>query len=413
MKKRVVITGMGAITPLGNTIESFWYNIRMGTCGIDTITRFDIENFSAKIAAELNDFDPVDYMDKKEAKRMDRYTQYAIAASSMAMNQANIDKEKINSDRFGVIIGSGVGGIETMETQGNVLFTKGPGRVSPFFVPMMIGNMAAGQISITYGAKGPNATIVTACASATNAIGEAYRSIKHGYADVIITGGSEAPITPLALAGFCSMRALSTRNDDPKTACRPFDLNRDGFVMGEGSGIMVLESLEHAVNRGATILAEVVGYGLSADAYHITTPAPEGEGGARAMRGALADANMAPEDIDYINAHGTSTPYNDKFETAGIKSVFGDYAYKVPVSSTKSMTGHLLGAVGGIEAIIMVKAIEDQYLPPTISYENPDPECDLDYVPNTGRNGKINAALSNSFGFGGQNATIIIKKFDD
>ncbi|NLB41993.1 MAG: beta-ketoacyl-ACP synthase II, partial [Clostridiales bacterium] len=383
MKKRVVITGLGAITPLGNTVESFWNNIRMGTCGINTITRFDVENFSAKIAAEVNDFDPVDYMDKKEAKRMDRYTQYALAASSMAVNQAGLDKEKINSDRFGVILGSGVGGIETMETQGNVLFTKGPGRVSPFFVPMMIGNMAAGQISITYGAKGPNTTIVTACASATNAIGEAYRSIKHGYADVIITGGSEAPITPLALAGFCSMRALSTRNDDPKTACRPFDLNRDGFVMGEGSGIMVLESFEHAVNRGATILAEVVGYGLSADAYHITTPAPEGEGGARAMRGALADANMAPEDIDYINAHGTSTPYNDKFETAGIRSVFGDYAYKVPISSTKSMTGHLLGAAGGIEAIIMVKSIEDQFLPPTISYGTPDPECDLEYVPNT------------------------------
>ena len=413
MKKRVVITGMGAITPLGNTVESFWNNIRMGTCGINTITRFDVENFSAKIAAEVNDFDPVDYMDKKEAKRMDRYTQYALAASSMAVNQAGLDKEKINSDRFGVIIGSGVGGIETMETQGNVLFTKGPGRVSPFFVPMMIGNMAAGQISITYGAKGPNTTIVTACASATNAIGEAYRSIKHGYADVIITGGSEAPITPLALAGFCSMRALSTRNDDPKTACRPFDLNRDGFVMGEGSGIMVLESFEHAVNRGATILAEVVGYGLSADAYHITTPAPEGEGGARAMRGALADANMAPEDIDYINAHGTSTPYNDKFETAGIRSVFGDYAYKVPISSTKSMTGHLLGAAGGIEAIIMVKSIEDQFLPPTISYGTPDPECDLEYVPNTGRDGEIKVALSNSFGFGGQNATIIIKKFDD
>ncbi|NLC44491.1 MAG: beta-ketoacyl-ACP synthase II [Clostridiales bacterium] len=413
MNKRVVVTGMGAITPLGNTIESFWNNIRMGTCGIDTITRFDVEDFSAKIAAEVNDFNPVDYMDKKEAKRMDRYTQYALAASSIAMNQANLDKEKINSDRFGVIFGSGVGGIETMENQGNVLFSKGPGRISPFFVPMMIGNMAAGQISIAYGAKGPNSTVVTACASATNAIGEAYRSIKHGYADVIITGGSEAPITPLALAGFCSMRALSTRNDDPKTACRPFDLDRDGFVMGEGSGILVLESYEHAVNRGATILAEVVGYGLSADAYHITAPAPEGEGGARAMKEALADANMVPESIDYINAHGTSTPYNDKFETAGIKSVFGEHAYKMPISSTKSMTGHLLGAAGGIEAIIMVKAIEDQFLPPTINYVTQDPECDLDYVSNTGRNGKIDAALSNSFGFGGQNATIIIKKFEE
>lgn len=412
MKKRVVITGMGAITPLGNTVDSFWGNIQKGTCGIDTITRFDVEGFNVKIAAEVNDFDPVDYMDKKEAKRMDRYTQYALAASSMAVNQAGLDKDKIDQNRFGVILGSGVGGIETLENQANILFTKGPGRISPFFVPMMIGNMAAGQISIAYGAKGPNSTVVTACASATNAIGEAYRSIGHGYADVIITGGSESSITPLALAGFCSMRALSTRNDDPKTACRPFDLNRDGFVMGEGAGILVLESYEHAVNRGANILAEIVGYGLSADAYHITAPAPEGEGGARAMKEALADANMSPEEIDYINAHGTSTPYNDKFETAGIKSVFGEHAFEVPISSTKSMTGHFLGAAGGIEAIIMVKAIEDQFLPPTINYETPDPECDLDYVPNVGRNGRIIAALSNSFGFGGQNATIIIKKFE-
>ena len=412
MKKRVVVTGMGAITPLGCTVDSFWRNICRGTNGIDIITRFDVDDFSAKIAAEVNDFDPVDHMDKKEAKRMDRYTQYALAASGMAVNQAGFDKEKIDQERFGVILGSGVGGIETMENQGNVLYTKGPGRISPYFVPMMIGNMAAGQISIAYGAKGPNITVVTACASASNAIGEAYRSISHGYADVIITGGSEAPITPLALAGFCSMRALSTRNDDPKTACRPFDLNRDGFVMGEGAGILVLESYEHAVKRGAAILAEIAGYGLSADAHHITAPAPEGEGGARVMKEALADANMTPEDINYINAHGTSTPYNDKFETAGIKSVFGDHAYKVPISSTKSMTGHLLGAAGGIEAIIMVKAIEDQFIPPTISYETPDPECDLDYVPNTGRSGKINAALSNSFGFGGQNAAIIIKKFE-
>ena len=413
MKKRVVITGMGTISPLGNTVESFWEGISKGDSGIDTITRFDMTDFDAKIAAEVKNFDPQDYMDKKEARRMDRYTQYALAATSMAVKQSGLDKNKIKQERFGVVLGSGIGGIETLENQANTLFSKGPNRVSPFFVPMMIGNMAAGQISIAYGAKGPNTTLVTACASATNAIGEAFRSIRYGSADIIITGGSEAPITPLALAGFCSMKALSTRNDDPKTACRPFDVDRDGFVMGEGSGILVLESYEHAVNRGAVILAEVVGYGLTADAYHITAPAPEGEGGARAMKEALADAGMAPGEIDYINAHGTSTPYNDKFETAGIKSIFGDYAKKVPISSTKSMTGHLLGAAGGIEAIVMVKAIEDQFLPPTINYMTPDPECDLDYVPNVGRKGKVHTALSNSFGFGGQNASIILKKFTE
>jgi 3-oxoacyl-[acyl-carrier-protein] synthase II len=411
MSKRVVVTGMGAVTPLGNTVDLFWQGIREGRSGIDKITRFDTEAFDAKIAAEVHDFDPNDYMDKKEAKRMDRFTQYAMAASNMAVKHAALDVSKINAQRFGVVLGSGIGGIETLENTANTLHTKGPGRVSPFFVPMMIGNMAAGQISIAFGAKGMNSTVVTACASATNAIGEAFRAIRYGHADVIITGGTEAPITPLALAGFCSMKALSTRNDDPKAACRPFDLDRDGFIMGEGAGILVLESYEHAVNRGAKILAEVVGYGLTADAYHITTPAPEGEGGARAMKEALEDAGMAPEEIDYINAHGTSTPYNDKFETAAIKSVFGDYAKKVAVSSTKSMTGHLLGAAGGIEAIILVKAIEDQFIPATINYTTPDPECDLDYVPNQGRNAKINAALSNSFGFGGQNACILVKKF--
>jgi 3-oxoacyl-[acyl-carrier-protein] synthase II len=411
MSKRVVVTGMGAVTPLGNTVDLFWQGIREGRSGIDKITRFDTEAFDAKIAAEVHDFDPNDYMDKKEAKRMDRFTQYAMAASNMAVKHAALDVSKINAQRFGVVLGSGIGGIETLENTANTLHTKGPGRVSPFFVPMMIGNMAAGQISIAFGAKGMNSTVVTACASATNAIGEAFRAIRYGHADVIITGGTEAPITPLALAGFCSMKALSTRNYDPKAACRPFDLDRDGFIMGEGAGILVLESYEHAVNRGAKILAEVVGYGLTADAYHITTPAPEGEGGARAMKEALEDAGMAPEEIDYINAHGTSTPYNDKFETAAIKSVFGDYAKKVAVSSTKSMTGHLLGAAGGIEAIILVKAIEDQFIPATINYTTPDPECDLDYVPNQGRSAKINAALSNSFGFGGQNACILVKKF--
>jgi len=411
MKNRVVVTGMGAITPLGNSVDAFWDNIRKGHCGIDVITRFDAQAFDVRIAAEVRDFDPQNYMDKREARRMDRFTQYALAASRMAADQAALDVSKVNPERFGVIMGTGIGGIETLEDQANVINTKGPGRVSPFFVPMMIGNMAAGQISIAFGAKGINTTIVTACASATNAIGEAFRAIRSGYADVIITGGSEASITPLALAGFCSMKALSTRNDNPKAACRPFDLNRDGFVMGEGAGVLVLESYQHAVKRGARILAEIAGYGLSADAYHITAPAPEGEGGARAMKEALADAWMSPDEIDYINAHGTSTPYNDKYETAAIKSVFGEHARKLAVSSTKSMTGHLLGAAGGIEAVVLVKALEDQFLPATINYETPDPECDLDYVPNTGRNASINAAMSNSFGFGGQNACIIAKRF--
>ena len=413
MKKRVVITGMGAITPLGNHVDSFWKNIREGKSGIDKITRFDTEAFDTQIAAEVKNFDPQDFMDKKEAKRMDRFTQYAMAASKMAIQQAGLDFCKENAQRFGVILGTGVGGIETLENQAHILHTKGPGRVSPFFVPMMIGNMAADQISIAFGAKGMNSTVVTACASGTNAIGEAYRAICHGYADVIITGGTEAAITPLSLAGFSSMKALSRRNEDPRTASRPFDLERDGFVLGEGAGILILESYEHAKDRGAGILAEMAGYGLTADAYHITAPAPEGEGGARAMKEALDDAGMAPEEIDYINAHGTSTPYNDKEETAGIRSVFGDYAGKLAVSSTKSMTGHLLGAAGGIEAIILVKAIEDQFIPATINYTTPDPECDLDYVPNRGRNAKVNAALSNSFGFGGQNACVLIKKFTE
>jgi 3-oxoacyl-[acyl-carrier-protein] synthase II len=409
MRKRVVITGTGAITPLGNNVNTFWENIKKGTSGITEITRFNTEDFDAKIAAEVKDFDPQDYMDKKEARRMDRYTQFSMAATQMAIKQSELDMNIVNPERMGVILGSGIGGIETLEKQANVLNNKGPRRVSPFFVPMMIANMAAGQISIALGARGINTTIITACASATNAIGEAYRTIRGGYADVIITGGSEAPITPLALAGFCSMRALSTQNT--KSACRPFDLNRDGFVMGEGSGIIILESYDHAVKRGAKILAEIIGYGSTADAYHITAPAPEGEGGARAMREALIDSGIAADEVDYINAHGTSTPYNDKFETVAIKSVFAEHASKLAVSSTKSMTGHLLGAAGGIEAIVLVKAIEEQYLPPTINYETPDPECDLNYVPNKGRSGKVEVAMSNSFGFGGQNACIVLKKY--
>lgn len=411
MKKRVVITGMGAITPLGNGVETFWNGLKEGKSGIDKIDRFDVEDFTTQFAGQVKDFSPEDYMDRKEAKRMDRFTQFAIAATSMAVKDAELNLEKVDPLRIGVILGTGIGGLETLENQVRVLVEKGPGRVSPFLVPMMIANMAAGQISIAIGAKGINSTVVTACASATSAIAEAFKAIRCGDADVVITGGSEAPITPLALAGFCSMKALSTRNEDPKAACRPFDAERDGFVMGEGAGILVVESLDHAVKRGAPILAEIIGYGLTADAYHITAPAPEGEGAARAIKQALHIAGVEPDVVDYINAHGTSTPYNDKYETMAIKHVFGEHAYRMAVSSTKSMTGHLLGAAGGIEAIALVKTIQDQFLPPTINYTTPDPECDLDYVPNQGRGAKVEYAMSNSFGFGGQNACILLKKY--
>ncbi|NLI61378.1 MAG: beta-ketoacyl-ACP synthase II [Clostridiales bacterium] len=413
MPKRVVITGMGAITPLGNDVDTFWDALKQGKNGIDKIDRFDVDKFSTQMAALVGDFDPQDYMDRREARRMDRFTQFAMAATYEAMKKADFDIDTVNQERFGVILGSGIGGLETLEQQANTLYTKGPNRVSPFFIPMMIANMAAGQISIAFGAKGINTTMVTACASATSAIGEAFKTIRLGDADVIITGGSEAPITPLALAGFCSMRAMSTRNQDPKTASRPFDADRDGFVMGEGAGILILESYEHAINRGANILAEIVGYGATADAYHITAPAPDGEGGARAMGEAIRSAGIEASMVDYINAHGTSTAYNDEFETTAIKDVFGDHAYKLAVSSTKSMTGHLLGAAGGIEAIAIVKILEEQFLAPTINYTTPDPKCDLDYVPNIGRKGKIEYALSNSFGFGGHNASILLKKFTD
>lgn len=411
MKKRVVITGMGAITPLGNTVESFWEALCEGRSGVERIDKFDLTGYTTQIAAAVKDFDPQNYMDKKEAKRMDRFTQYAIAAANMAMEQSGIDLKAIDGERFGVILGSGIGGIETLENNCNTLTAKGPGRVSALFVPMMIGNMAAGQISIAMGAKGINTTVVTACASATNGIGEAFKAIRNDDADIVITGGSEAPITPLAVAGFCSMKAMSTRNDDPHGASRPFDADRDGFVMGEGAGLLVLESLEHALDRGANILAELVGYGLTADAYHITAPSPDGDGGARAMQQCLRDAGVTPDQIDYINAHGTSTPYNDKFETIAIKRIFGDHAYKAAISSTKSMTGHLLGAAGGVEAIACIQAILDSVVPPTINLMTPDPDCDLDYVPNTARPMNVDYALSNSFGFGGHNACILLKKF--
>ncbi|HZJ83255.1 MAG TPA: beta-ketoacyl-ACP synthase II [Clostridia bacterium] len=413
MPNRVVITGMGAITPLGNTVDTYWNGLVQGRNGIDKIDRFDVKEYSTQMAAMVKDFNPQDFIDRKEARRMDRFTQFAVAATHTAMENADLDSDKIDNNRLGVILGTGIGGLETLEKQAKILFTKGPGRVSPFFIPMMIGNMAAGQVSIAVGAKGINTTVVTACASSTNAIGEAFKAIRFGDADAIITGGSEASLTPLALAGFCSMRAMSSRNDDPQTASRPFDLDRDGFVMGEGAGILVLESYEHARTRGANILAEVVGYGSTADAYHITAPAPDGEGGARAMKEAIRYAGVEPNMVDYINAHGTSTPYNDKYETMAIKTIFGDHAYKLAVSSTKSMTGHLLGAAGGVEAIAVVKMLQEQFIAPTINYTTPDPECDLDYVPNEGRKAKLEYALSNSLGFGGQNASILIKRFSE
>jgi 3-oxoacyl-[acyl-carrier-protein] synthase II len=411
MSNRVVITGMGAVTPLGIGKDVFWNNIKNGVSGIDKIQRFDASAFTTQIAGEVLDFKPEDYIDRKEAKHMDRFTQFAMASAAMAVNDASINLDDMDKNRLGVVMGVGIGGIATFEEQHTLLNTKGPGRISPFFVPMLITNIAAGQIAIAYGAKGYNTTIVTACASATNAIGEAFRAIRDGYADVMFTGGAEAAVTPLALAGFCAMKALSTRNDDPKSASSPFDAKRDGFVMGEGAGVLILESMDHAVKRGAHIYAEVVGYGATCDAYHITAPAPEGEGGARAMSNALEDAGVKPDQVDYINAHGTSTPYNDKFETMAIKSVFGQHAYELAVSSTKSMTGHLLGATGAIEAIASAMAIQEGFIPPTINYEDPDPECDLDYVPNKGRAADIEYAMSNSFGFGGQNAVLLFRKY--
>ncbi|MFS0824173.1 beta-ketoacyl-ACP synthase II [Bacillus sp. 1P02SD] len=408
--KRVVVTGLGTVSPLGNDVKTTWENAKNGVSGIGQLTRIQIEGLPAKVAAELKDFNPENYMDKKEARRMDRFTQYAMAASLMAVEDANLTITDEIAPRVGVWIGSGIGGMETHEEQHKIFLEKGYRRVSPFYVPMMIPDMAAGQVSIAIGAKGINTCTVTACATGTNSIGDAFKVIQRGDADVMITGGTEAPLTNMSFAGFVSARALSL-NPDPKTASRPFDKNRDGFVMGEGAGILVLEELEHALARGAHIYAEIVGYGATGDAHHITAPAPGGEGGARAMRQAIADAGLTPSDVDYINAHGTSTDYNDKFETAAIKEVFADHAYKVAISSTKSMTGHLLGAAGGVEAIFSILAIKEGIIPPTINYETPDPECDLDYVPNKAREQEVNVALSNSLGFGGHNATILFKKY--
>lgn len=408
--RRIVITGMGAVTPIGNSVEEFWAGLMSGKSGAGPITRFDASNHSSKIAAELKDFNPDNYIDAKASRRMDPFVQYAVAAAKMAMDDSGLQITPENAERVGVIIGSGIGGVDTWETQHKALLDKGPGRVSPFFVPMLIANMGSGQVSIMFGAKGPNTTVVTACASGTHSIGDAYEIIKRGDADAMITGGAEAAICPLSCAGFCNAQAFTTRNDEPERASRPFDAERDGFLIGEGAGILVLEELEHALARGAKIHAEVIGYGLTGDAYHMTSPAPNGEGAARCMTMALKSAGIKPEDVSYINAHGTSTELNDKYETMAIKTAFGDYAYKVAISSTKSMTGHLLGAAGAVEAIACVRALEEGIIPPTINYENPDPNCDLDYVPNVPRKADLEIAISNSLGFGGHNGTLVFKK---
>jgi beta-ketoacyl-acyl-carrier-protein synthase II len=410
-KKRVVVTGLGILSPIGNNLETTWNNLINGVSGIGPLTRVNADDFPAKVAAELKDFDPENFMDRKDEKKMDRFTQYAMAASLMAVQDANLTITDENAPRVGVWIGSGIGGMETHEEQYKQFQAKGYRRVSPFYVPMMIPDMAAGQVSIAIGARGINSCTVTACASGANSIGDAFKVIQRGDADVMVTGGTEAPLTNMAFAGFSSMKALSF-NPDPASASRPFDLNRDGFVMGEGAGILILEELEHAISRGARIYAEIVGYGATGDAYHITQPAPAGEGGVRAMKQALQDADLSPEQITYMNAHGTSTPYNDKYETMAIKEVFGKHAYKMAVGSTKSMTGHLLGAAGGIEAIFSVMAISEGVIPPTINLETPDPDCDLDYVPDQARKQDVYAVLSNSLGFGGHNATLIFKKYE-
>lgn len=411
-RRRVVVTGMGVVTPIGTGTDRFWNAMMECRSGVGPIRSFDASRYPTRIAAEVLDFDPLDWMDRKDAKRNDRFVQFAIAAARMALDDAGFRVTPQNADRVGVVIGSGIGGAITWEEQHKVLLTRGPDRVSPFFIPMLIINMASGVVSILTGARGPNTAPVTACATGAHAIGDAFRVIQRGDADVMIAGGTEAAITELSIAGFCAMKAMSTRNDEPQRAVRPFDAQRDGFVMGEGAGVVVLEALEHALARDARVYCELVGYGMSADAYHITMPDPEGQGAALAMKRCLEDAGLRPEEVDYINAHGTSTPYNDKYETLAIKRVFGDHAYRLAVSSTKSMTAHLLGAAGSVELITCVLAIHHGVLPPTINYEVPDPDCDLDYVPNRPRPQDVRVALSNAFGFGGHNATLAVRRFE-
>jgi 3-oxoacyl-[acyl-carrier-protein] synthase II len=412
MERRVVITGMGAITPIGNCVKDFFDNVMAGTCGIDFINNFDTEAYAVKLAAQVKNFDPKSYMDPKEARRMDRFSQLAVAAAKEAVADSGLDLEKTNRERMGVIVGSGIGAIDDIEKETINLRDKGPKRVNPLFIPMTITNMAAGNIAIQFGAKGVCTNVVTACATGSHSIGEAYRSIKHGYSDIILAGGTEGSITPLAVAGFQALTALST-SKDPLRASIPFDKERNGFVMGEGAGILVLEEYESAKARGARIYAEVVGYGATCDAYHITSPSPDGEGGARAMKLAMEEAGITPKEVSYINAHGTSTPTNDRVETLAVKIAMGDEAYNVPVSSTKSMIGHLLGAAGAVEAVICVKSIQNDFIPATIGLTVPDEECDLDYVPGVGRNAKVTYAMSNSLGFGGHNATLIFKKMEE
>ncbi len=412
LKRRVVVTGMGMVSPLGTGVEITWNALIQGKSGVGRITKFDTTKFDTQIAAEVKDFVPENFIDKKEARRMDIFIQYAMAAAVMAMEDSQFKITPENAERVGVVVGAGLGGLSTIESFHKVLLEKGPGRISPFFIPMLIVNEAPGQISMRFGAKGPNSSVVTACATGNHNIGDAWKLIQRGDADAIIAGGVESTITPLAVSGFNAMKALSTRNSEPEKASRPFDKDRDGFVMGEGAGIILLEEMEQALKRGAKIYAEIVGYGLTGDAYHITAPAPDGEGAARCMAMALKDAGIRPEEVDYINAHGTSTDYNDLYETMAIKTVFKEYARKIPVSSTKSMTGHLLGGAGGVESIFTVLTIFQGVIPPTINYETPDPNCDLDYVPNVARKAEVRVALSNSFGFGGTNAVLIFKKFE-
>ncbi len=411
MGKRVVVTGMGIISPLGTGVEKNWEAICQSKSGIAPITRFDTSDFVSKIAGEVKDFNPEDYMDKKEVKKMDIFIQFALASGKMAIQDSQLEIDESNADRVGVLVGAGIGGLSTIEKYHSILLEKGPKKISPFFIPMLIVNLAPGQISIYFGARGPNSSVVTACATGNHSIGEAFKIIQRGDADAMIAGGAESVITPLAVGGFSSMKALSTRNDEPERASRPFEKDRDGFVIAEGTGVLILEDLKHALKRGANIHAEIVGFGCNGDAYHISAPSPNGIGAAKCMEISMRDAGINYDEIDYINAHGTSTPLNDMAETMAMKTVFKDHAKKIAVSSTKSMTGHLLGAAGGVEAVYSILAIKHGVIPPTINYETPDPECDLDYVPNTPREAKVEFAMSNSFGFGGTNATLIFKEF--
>lgn len=411
MKRRVVVTGIGLVTPLGIGVEETWQSLCEGKSGVGRITRFDPSELPSQIAAEVKDFDPADFIEKKEIKKMDRFIQFGIAAAKMAVEDARLEITEAISERVGVYVGAGIGGLPAIESNHIKFLEGGIKKLTPFFIPMVIINLVSGHIAIMVGAKGPNSAVVTACATGTHAIGDAFKIIQRGDADIMIAGGTESTISPLAVGGFCAMRALSVRNDEPEKASRPFDALRDGFVMGEGAGVVILEELTLAEKRGAKIYAEVCGYGMTGDAYHITSPAPEGVGAARCMNATLKDAGLSPDDISYINAHGTSTKFNDENESSAIKAVFGKKAYDIPVSSTKSMTGHLLGAAGGIEAVFSVLAIDRSVIPPTINYEFPDPECDLDYVPNKSRASTVDVALSNSFGFGGTNACILFRKF--